>query len=133
MTVGAWVFFWVLAICLVLTGAFFGFTLGDDNWGTAAFGLVLGLGLSIGLFFGMRWYYSSTAAGSRALKTQESNFNNGVKRRVEVYDATGNLIKEYTGTFDIEYDDDRILFDDEHGLRHIIYYPTGTVIVDELD
>ena len=32
----------------------------------------------------------------------------------------------------MEYDDDRILFDDENGLRHIIYYPTGTVIIDEV-
>ena len=42
------------------------------------------------------------------------------------------MIAKYEGRFDIEYDDDRILFDDEDGLRHIIYYPTGNVIVDEV-
>ena len=56
----------------------------------------------------------------------------GIQRKVTVFDATGNVIKEYEGKFDVEYDDDRILFDDEKGLRHIIYYPTGTVIIDEV-
>lgn len=79
------------------------------------------------------WYYQGTEAGKRALKTQESNFNGGIKRRVTVYDVEGDPIAEYEGKFDIEYDDDRILFDDEQGLRHIIYYPTGNVIIDELE
>ena len=42
-------------------------------------------------------------------------------------------IQKYDGEFDVTYDNDRILFDDEKGLRHIIYYPTGTVIVDEVE
>ena len=79
------------------------------------------------------WYYNGTESGKRALKTQESNFNGGIKRRVTVYDVEGDKIAEYEGKFDIEYDDDRILFDDEQGLRHIIYYPTGNVIIDELE
>ena len=79
------------------------------------------------------WYFNGTEAGKRALKTQESNFNGGIKRRVTVYDVEGDMIAEYEGKFDIEYDDDRILFDDEQGLRHIIYYPTGNVIIDELE
>ena len=28
-------------------------------------------------------------------------------------------------------DENRILFDDEDGKRHVIYYPTGTIIIDE--
>ena len=64
--------------------------------------LILAAAWSIGA-----WYYSGTEAGKRAMKTQESNFGGGI-------------------------DDDRILFDDEDGLRHIIYYPTGNVIVDEV-
>ena len=77
-------------------------------------------------------YYNSTAAGARAYKTQQSNFSNGIRRKVTVYDIQGKIIKEYEGTFDIEYDADRILFDDENGLRHIIYYPTANVIIDEI-
>ena len=71
-------------------------------------------------------------AGKRAIKTQQSNLGGGIERKITVYDVQGDMIAEYEGKFDIEYDDDRILFDDEQGLRHIIYYPTGNVIIDEI-
>ena len=49
-----------------------------------------------------------------------------------VYDVNGKLIEKYEGKFDVETDHDNyILFDDEEGRRHIIFYKTGTVIVDE--
>lgn len=79
----------------------------------------------------MFWYFNYTASGKRAFKTQESNFSNGINRKIEVYDATGDLIKTYSGKFDIEYDNDRIIFDDQDGRRHIIFYPTGTITIDE--
>jgi hypothetical protein len=78
------------------------------------------------------WYYTGTEAGKRAIKTQQSNFGGGIERKITVYDVEGDVIAKYEGRFDIEYDDARILFDDEDGLRHIIYYPTGNVIVDEV-
>ena len=83
------------------------------------------------LFLAMHWYFNNTATGRRAYKSQESNFNNGIERVVRVYDVNGKLITEYDGKFDITYDNDRILFDDQNGKRHVIYYPTGTVTVDE--
>ena len=43
----------------------------------------------------------------------------------------GDLIQEYEGKFDIEYNEHRIKFDDENGKRHLIYHDTGTVIIDE--
>ena len=78
------------------------------------------------------WWCNNTEAGKRAFKTQDSNLNGGITREVKVYDVEGDLIASYKGKFDIEYDDDRILFDDEKGNRHIIYYPTGNVIIDEV-
>ena len=90
---------------------------------------VLILGVSWGI---AAWYFSSTEAGKRAIKTQQSNLGGGIERKITVYDVQGDMIAEYEGKFDIEYDDDRILFDDEQGLRHIIYYPTGNVIIDEI-
>ena len=57
----------------------------------------------------------------RAMKSQGINFGDGLVREVLVYDETGNLIKEYKGKFDIDYDNDRIVFDDENDLRHVIY------------
>ena len=62
-----------------------------------------------------------------------SNASGGITRHVRVYDFNGKLIEEYKGAFDIETTNDKyILFDDENNLRHIIYFTTGTVIIDEL-
>lgn len=77
------------------------------------------------------WYYGNTASGNRALKTQESDFNNGIERVVTVYDIDGKVIQKYEGKFDVTYDSSRILFDDENGKRHVVYYTTGTVTIDE--
>ena len=77
-------------------------------------------------------YFSSTKEGKRADFT--SNVSGGIPRQVKVYDFNGKLIEEYEGTFDIETNHDNyLLFDDESGLRHIIYFTTGTVIIDELE
>ena len=77
--------------------------------------------------------YSRTESGKRALKDQQSNFGtNQAQREITVYDINGNIIEQYKGKFDIETDRDKyILFDDENGKRHIIYYTTGTVIINE--
>ena len=81
----------------------------------------------------MRWYYQNTASGQRALKTQKSELNNGIERIIVVYDMNGQIIEKYEGKFDIEYKDERIMFDDTDGNRHIIYFKTGTVIVHEVN
>lgn len=132
MTIGGYILFGFGVICIgsvaVMISLNFDFeTIG--NIVTAGLALIV----CVALFFGMRWYYQDTESGKRALKSQESNFNAGIERRVEVYDMEGDLIKEYEGKFDVTYDDDRILFDDEKGKRHVIYYSTGTVVIDELD
>jgi hypothetical protein len=79
--------------------------------------------------------YMNTETGKRALKDQKSNFGSGMNRVVEVYDVSGEIIKTYEGKFDVEVSNESgspyILFDDEKGKRHIIYYTTGTIIVDE--
>ena len=85
-----------------------------------------------GTWFGLVWYFNNTASGARALKTQQSNFDNGINRVITVYDIEGDVIQQYEGKFDIDYSDERILFDDEQGNRHIIYFKTGTVIVTEV-
>lgn len=132
MTIGGYIIFGFLALCIAsvsfMVWSYFDF----ETIGTIVTA-VLTIILCIALFFGMRWYYQNTESGKRAFKSQESNFNAGIERRVEVYDIEGDLIKEYEGKFDVTYDDDRILFDDEEGKRHVIYYSTGTVVIDELD
>ena len=87
--------------------------------------------ISVGVGAGILWWMFGTAGGARAAKDFQSTINNGIERIVTVYDINGDVIKEYSGKFDIKTRQDSILFDDENGKRHIIYYSTGTVIVDE--
>lgn len=80
----------------------------------------------------MLWRYGNTESDKQAYKTQNSNLNCGIEKTVEIYDSTGNLIKQYSGKFDIDYKYDKIIFNDENGKRHVICHTTGTVIVDEI-
>lgn len=75
--------------------------------------------------------YMNTEAGARALKDQQSNFNEGIERVVKIYDVNGELIEQYEGRFDVETTSSYVLFDDENNKRHMIYYTTGTIIIDE--
>lgn len=128
MTVAGWIIFALIAASIMI-GAF---AITCDSGTSIVSGILVGIILS-GIVLGiMLFYFNNTAAGKRAFKSQESNFNNGIERSVEVYDATGNLLKTYSGKFDVDYDDNRIIFDDENNKRHVIYYPTGTVIIDEI-
>ena len=131
MTIFGWVLFAIIAGFLVLAiiGAFISYI--DTKWKVIV--LILCLVGIIGSFAGFLWYFNNTESGKRSLKTQKSNLEGGIQREVRVYDATGGLIETYDGKFDVKYDDDRILFDDENGKRHTIYYPTGTVIIDEVE
>ena len=130
MTVGGWVLFVfgaaiIFCVCLGST-AFVG--CGKKGLIISA---IVGSVLTCALLGVMLWWFNNTASGKRAFKSQESNFGDGIERSVEVYDVDGDLIKRYRGKFDVTYDENRILFDDEKGKRHIVYYPTGTVIIDE--
>lgn len=129
MTIGAIVVLVVIGLAFVGFGIWVGSEGGKKD---VIIGALVGLVVTLFISAFVYWYYQNTESGARALKTQESNFNKGIERKVSVYDIQGDLIQEYSGKFDLEYDDDRILFDDENGLRHIIYYPTGTVIIDEI-
>ncbi|MCI8648431.1 MAG: hypothetical protein HFE76_16935 [Firmicutes bacterium] len=80
---------------------------------------------------GIIWYLYGTEDGKRAIKDTKSNIYGGIERTVTVYDINGEIIQQYQGKFDVAYDAERIKFDDEKGKRHIIYYTTGTVIIDE--
>ena len=129
MTVGGWVGFASITAVILLIGFLVGWAIDENK--SVAISMAVSVVLVVFVLIGMLFYYNNTASGKRAYKTQESNFKNGIERIVEVYDATGNLLKTYNGKFDISYDDNRIIFDDENGKRHVIYYPTGTEIVDE--
>lgn len=130
MTITAIIFDVVLLLSIIVIAFLIGYGLESTISGLVTF--IVGILLLVCLFFGQLWYYNNAESGKRAIKSQESNFKGGITREVKVYDVNGKVIQEYKGKFDIDYDDDRIIFDDEKGNRHVIYYPTGTVIVDEI-
>lgn len=131
MTILGWVVC-VLLIMFVCCAGIFIATNNDVSKRGVAVTVIVCLLLSCIILGGFWFYYNGTARGLRAKKSQESNLNFGINRRIEVYDVTGGLIKSYEGKFDVDYDDNRIIFD-EDGKRHIIYYPNGIIFIDEVD
>ena len=72
---------------------------------------------------------SCTESTQRAMKSLSSDWNGGLYRKVEVYDYSGNKLREYEGKFDVEEtSDDYIYFDDQDGRRVIIH---GGIIINE--
>ena len=134
MTVGGYVMFCILAliilVCAIRIGAGF---ITEENVAVGIVLIIAGVIATAALWFGMHCWFQNTESGKRAVKTQESNFEGGINRSVKVYDAVGNLLQEYEGRFDVDFngDEQRILFDDENDKRHVIYFKTGTVIVEE--
>lgn len=95
--------------------------------------LIITIALVLGMIFGGLWYFNNTANGIRALKDQESNLNNGIKREITITAEDGREIYHYIGKCDIETNSDYILFEDENGLRQMIYWGVqDTIIVKEL-
>lgn len=75
---------------------------------------------------------SCTEGFERTMKDINSDYNGGLNRTVKVYDIDGELVAEYSGKFDIETDHSTyILWDDEYGKRHIVYFSTFNIIIDE--
>ena len=136
MTVLGWVFFWAITITIVAIAIVICAANYEEKNGAiiVAITILVAVFVIFGLNRGMSWWFSNTESGKRAIKTQESNFEGGINRSVKVYDAVGNVLQEYSGRFDVDFDGDeqRILFDDENGKRHVIYFKTGTVIVEEI-
>lgn len=64
-------------------------------------------------------------------KNIESEFGNGLNRIVKVYSVDGKLLETYEGKIDIDYNDNRVIFQVNGGNRIAIYTKTATVIVEE--
>ena len=84
------------------------------------------------IFLVGHWWCNNTESGKRAMKSQEINFNNNIEREVKVYDINGEVVESYRGRFDVSYNDEQVMFDDEQGHRHIIYFKTGMVTVNDV-
>ena len=131
MTLTAIVICGVLTLIIILGVIYFCIDLCDKK--SSVIAITVALIVIIGMWGCVYTYYQNTESGKRALKTQDSNFHNGIEREVTVYDINGNEIEHFQGKFDVDYSDERVMFDDEYGNRHIIYFKTGTVIINEVE
>ena len=133
MTIGSF----VLIVLVGIVGLFFAgmciwYAVEERSIGAVFGSILIGI-VTAALCFFIGWYQLNTESGKRAYKDQQSNLKGGITRIVQVYDVSGELIKEYSGTFDVETDEKTyILFDDEKGKRHIVYFTTGTIVIDEI-
>ena len=132
MTVEGWIIFIIASSVITFLACIVNSVI-SDHMDSFLHGTLYAAPIIVILLIGMLWWYGNTESGKQAYKTQTSNLNSGIERTVEVYDATGNLIKQYSGKFDVDYKYNRIIFKDVNGKRHTIFYPTGTVIIDETE
>ena len=134
MTIGMWIF----AVVILIGGFFVAFYSIYEYTGLDGVGLFIVSGLvSIavaGLFvLGGTWYCKNTASGARLLKDQKSELSNGLMREITITSEEGREIFHYTGKCDIETNGNYILFEDEKGMRQMIYWGIqDTIIITEL-
>lgn len=90
------------------------------NWSGWIAGILIGLCI-VGIFGGLRWYYTSTASGIRAITDQKAELQNGLERTVNIYTANGDLIATYTGKIDLEDNDGGYVLFEYEGKRYTYY------------
>ena len=75
--------------------------------------------------------FTGCASWNSTVKNWESELGNGLNRVVKVYSMDGKLLETYEGRIDIDYDNDRVIFQINGGNRVAIYTKTATVVVEE--
>lgn len=119
MTISGWIGLGLLAVLALSIGI--GVLCLCDSATGKALSLVLTIGIIAGMFFGFRWYYTSTASGQRAVVDQKANLTGGLERTITIYTADGNQIAQYTGRIDIEGNDGGYVLFDFEGKRYTYY------------
>lgn len=119
MTIGGWVVFALLALCVV-GGVIFIMVCWESTPGRVLT-VILGIAVIVAILLGMFWWFNNTASGQRALTDQKSEFANGLERVVRVYTANGDIIAEYEGIIDIEGNDGGYVLFDYQGKRYTYY------------
>ena len=127
--------FWGIAIILGLIGITLSVMLWwiDDNAGGCMLGILITVLVVLLIIGGGFWYCNNTANGIRMMKDQQSELSNGLMREITITAEDGREIFHYVGKCDIETNGNYILFEDEKGMRQMIYWGiTDTIIVSEL-
>jgi len=136
--IGFWFVLVVLMIILlacVWTIVYYGF--GEEKKSQISIvGSILSLIVIGGVIFGGVWWINNTAHGARMQLTWEAEMNVGLQRNVQVFTATGELVYEYQGRFDVDQNDNRIIIDifneDNQPRRVYISAPAGVVIISQI-
>ena len=117
---------WVVLVVAFIILAFCSVTIGlyNESWIAGIVSIVVSIGLTIALGFGLNWYNTSTASGIRNFKDYQSNLSNGIEREITITAEDGREIFHYEGKVDVEsnHTDNYIKFESEEGKRYIIYY-----------
>lgn len=127
--------FWIVAIIMGAIGLAISFASGiaDNNWRKCAVSVLVTVLVVTLIIISGFWFCNNTARGIRAMKDQQSNFNNGLMREITITAEDGREIFHYIGKCDIETNGNYILFENENRLRQMIYWGiTDTIIVNEL-
>ena len=119
MTINGWIIFAFCAVVSIFL-CVMGWWSFDKKYAKVLVTVVASFAI-LALFFGMRWYYTSTANGRRLLVDQKSNLSNGIERTITVYTANGEVIAEYSGKIDIDVNDGGYIKFDFEGKRYIYY------------
>ena len=132
MTIGLWIVAIVVGIIGSLVSVIM-FWWADDNPVGCMVGILITVFVVLLIIGGGFWYCNNTAGGARAMKDQQSELQNGLMREITITAEDGREIFHYVGKCDIETNGNYILFEDENGLRQMIYWGiTDTIIVSEL-
>lgn len=70
---------------------------------------------------------SGCSSIDRGMKSLRSDFNGGLHRTVTVYDYNGNIIKSYSGKFDVSESENEVYFDIDD--KRVIIH--GGIVIDE--
>ena len=99
MTISAYGVLATVVVCLIVVVALI--WMGTESVSKTIVSAIVATIVAFGIFFGMRWYYGSTAGGLRAMKDQQGNLGNGLERTITVYNINGEEIWNYTGKIDL--------------------------------
>lgn len=121
MTISGYALFIILGLVVLTIGIAIAYGVASYRKHFSVIVIVVSVLLVVALFFGMRWYFNSTASGQRALLDQKSDFSNGVERVINVYTANGDKIATYKGKIDLDANDGGYVKFDFNGKRYIYY------------
>jgi len=136
--IGFWIGMSVLACTLIGVVWFLVYAAAQGKEGKVnnVVGSVLSLVVIVGVVAGGIWWINNTAHGARMQLTWEAEMNVGLERNVQVFTATGELVYEYRGRFDVDQNDHRIIIDvfneNNEPRRVYIAAPAGVVIISQI-